>query len=407
MTRSEALEHDIHVLEARIKELEARPRRPTRITPSPKHRPRPGGIPGTLIPEIVGALYVLRSLHMATYLHSSSFLHASQLGLFIRRDSFSEALYSIPPSSGLPFPLHASYSPFLFHSAFLLGLHFCRSDIARVHEEAFLCKTLKASAAPAQPRYIVSDIQAEVLLAHYFLIQGRLIEAMDHINAAVSLNIGNTVYETPGVRSRSPTTPLQEQNLQADRLHARSVLFILHKTWGVALQWPSTIPEFDVRIDNFSFGALNSGNEAIASPARIARMTRAVSLYSRAVSIAGKSSEHCVSCKSINSQTDTPHLTSTGTFHELDGSLFDFLRSIQPLDYATTLSLDLKRNHLLGFIMAQTAVIRLYGNITEMFAFQKCLVAALSVSAELQRITDLHDWQFVDPVVGVGYLCCH
>lgn len=133
-------------------------------------------------------------------------------------------------------------------------------------------------------------MQAEVFLAHYFLIQGRLIEAMDRINAAVSLGIGSTLYETSvsGLTSFSLPPPQRDE---AERANALSVLFVLHKTWGIALQWPPTIPDFAIQIDAFSPGALNSLNETVSLHARLCRLAKAASFYERASSLSSRGSE--------------------------------------------------------------------------------------------------------------------
>ncbi|KAF8919766.1 hypothetical protein CPB85DRAFT_719562 [Mucidula mucida] len=188
LTRSEMLEQDIEALQARIRELESRPKHERSAhqalyssgTPHPSsaiRNPSRRGTPDIILPEV---------LHVF-------FQHASQLGVFLNRSRLTEALYALPHNSILRIPPHPTYSPFLFRAIFLLGLRLSNPEVSQAHEPALLAKTIQASIAPSQPEYILSHMQAEVLLAHYFLIQGRLIEAMDHINAAVSLGIGSSL----------------------------------------------------------------------------------------------------------------------------------------------------------------------------------------------------------------------
>lgn len=102
----------------------------------------------------------------------------------------------------------------------------------------------------------------------------------------------------------------------------------------------------------------------------------------------------------------TLQILSTATFQELDRALFDFLRNMPPVNYSTMASLDHQRQQFLTYTLAQAAVIRLYGNLSDIMSVQKALVAALSVSAELNKIPDLNEWRFVDPLFGVSHVVC-
>lgn len=105
----------------------------------------------------------------------------------------------------------------------------------------------------SHPDRIIHTLQAEVLLAYYFLRTGMLLEAKHYTGAAVSLALGAGLHK---IRSSNITTPstiaiLQDQpyplppprnNLQeAERINGFWAVLSLHKFITVALESPAHV----------------------------------------------------------------------------------------------------------------------------------------------------------------------
>jgi hypothetical protein len=120
---------------------------------------------------------------------------------------------------------------------FLFGIHISGYEPFTVHESTFLSRTVH-NMQSVQPGYVLHHIQAEVLLAHYFLRQGRFLEAMHRINAAISLSIASGLHKRDSLTAASTSSSPVEMG---ERIDAFWTILGLHKVWGVTLQFPSMI----------------------------------------------------------------------------------------------------------------------------------------------------------------------
>jgi len=168
--------------------------------------------------------------------------YATQFGFFINVPRF---LASILPSD--PRLHRVRPSPALLSAVHLFGIHLSGSQALTSHESVFLTRAVHNVLSFHAPHQVIHSIQAEVLLSHYFLRNGRFLEAMHRINSAVSLSIGCGLH-----KQRSPTTnsdvafelaPPRDAIEQGERIDGFWTILILHKCWGVSLQWPSTISD--------------------------------------------------------------------------------------------------------------------------------------------------------------------
>jgi hypothetical protein len=102
-----------------------------------------------------------------------------------------------------------------------------------------------------QPHQILQNIQAEVLIAHYFLSQGRFLEAMHRINTAVSLSIGCGLHRLNGSNTSAYNLPSPRDSVeQGERVNAFWSILTVHKCWSIILQWPSSVSDIlDEKID--------------------------------------------------------------------------------------------------------------------------------------------------------------
>lgn len=127
---------------------------------------------------------------------------------------------------------------------YLFGIHLSGFQPLIAHESVFLSRAIQNTQVMPQPNQILHDIQAQVLLSHYFLRQGRFLEAMHRINTAVSLCIGCGIHKqqaTPGSTSAFYLAPARDSVEQGERIDALWTTLALHKCWGLVLHWPSAI----------------------------------------------------------------------------------------------------------------------------------------------------------------------
>ena len=104
----------------------------------------------------------------------------------------------------------------------------------------------------SHPDKIIHTLQAEILLAYYFLRTGMLLEAKRRTGAAVSLALGAGLHK---IRSSSVTTPstigiVQDQPYslpaaqglrEAERINGFWSVLTLHKFITVALEFPAHV----------------------------------------------------------------------------------------------------------------------------------------------------------------------
>lgn len=110
-------------------------------------------------------------------------------------------------------------------------------------------------------------------------------EGMTRLNAALSLAVAHARNVDHTRPENHPINGVHDSASLPERANAFSVLFVLHKTWSIALQWPAVMPDLAVRFDGFSPGALNSADAQLANEARLARSAKAAFLYSRAAAL--------------------------------------------------------------------------------------------------------------------------
>lgn len=169
--------------------------------------------------------------------------HASQCGFFLSGQRIRQSIFS--PDSR---PISSS----LLNSIFLFGIHLSGVPALQAREPAFLERAIR-SVAPIQPYQVVQNIQAEVLLAQYFLRQGRFLEAMHHINTAASLAIGCELHKLPGPhnhRSAYALPSTRDAIEHGERVNAFWTIMALHKIFSIIMQWPSSVSDIlDEQID--------------------------------------------------------------------------------------------------------------------------------------------------------------
>ncbi len=190
--------------------------------------------------------------------------HATQVGFFLNIPRFMHIVYT-PADARSPFldPLVTTVS--------LWGCRLSQSPALAVHESGLLSRAVQQlsgslflAGTDNHGHTIISVIQAEVLLANYFFSLGRFLEGRYHCSAAVSLciscrlNVLGNEQEARGqgglamdlVRSSdlgfTPSEPGDAIHT-GEKIGAFWSVYILDKTWAVALGAPSSISD-NVRV---------------------------------------------------------------------------------------------------------------------------------------------------------------
>ncbi|KAK0205166.1 hypothetical protein DFS33DRAFT_1274116 [Desarmillaria ectypa] len=227
VTRAQALEEQISVLQSRIQDLEQPGHSDSSITLShPYHRHRPAEF-------------------------------ASATGV------------SQPLLNDIDFPIEyreaiAHPSTALLSAVYLWGVHLSPVSELSGYEPIVLQRAIQAAAqglSTRHPQIVLHCIQAEVLLANYFFRNGRALEGKYHTTTAVSLVLSARLHR---IRSTEPTSadsldvgveatlpPPQDLVEEGERINAFWTVLILNNCWSAADGSPSNISYTapDARVD--------------------------------------------------------------------------------------------------------------------------------------------------------------
>ncbi|KAJ6506785.1 hypothetical protein C8R45DRAFT_511518 [Mycena sanguinolenta] len=217
LSHSQILEEQISILQDRIQELERPDRLRSFVSLSglslSKHLSRQFSPSSHISPtNATGLGPLLSQFHLQQTLDTSmplkptelpffvlqalvhNFLHsASCFGFFLDAKAFHDAVTS-PHCRRLP--------PVLMNVMYLWGVHLSKDDRIIAYEPAFLVHALRSTAGSlsgTHPRTILHSVQASVLLAYYFIRNGRVLESQYHIAASMSIALSAGLH-----RIRSP-----------------------------------------------------------------------------------------------------------------------------------------------------------------------------------------------------------
>ncbi|KAJ7748661.1 Zn(2)-Cys(6) binuclear cluster domain-containing protein [Mycena metata] len=277
-TRTQLLEEQIAILEARIEELE-KPKelRSNLILQNPYtgerrsasapalsrggssvHLPLPhsefsSGISSPVTPSSSEGTIPL--VELETLVHN--FLrHSSQFGFFLNVNNFTEA--AMGRSGQRP-------ASALLDAVNLWAVHLSGSGDFTAYESSYLSRALRTAVEALSSTHfntVLHSIQAEVLLSQYFLRNTRFLEGKYHLSAAVSLVLSSGLHRIRSADSYAVGGPLgpafqilpppRDALDEAERINAFWTVLTLNNCWTTADGSPSnisytTVP--DARID--------------------------------------------------------------------------------------------------------------------------------------------------------------
>ena len=147
-------------------------------------------------------------------------------------------------------------TPGLLHTVYLFGTHILQSESSHTQEAPLLTRAVQYVATDllgSHPDKIIHTLQAEVLLAYYFLHKGLLLEAKYRTGSAVSLALGAGLHKIRSSNITSPSTiriaqdqpyplpPARNGLEEAERINGFWAVLTLHKFITVALESPAHV----------------------------------------------------------------------------------------------------------------------------------------------------------------------
>ncbi|OCH88014.1 hypothetical protein OBBRIDRAFT_758881 [Obba rivulosa] len=414
MTRSQMLEENIALLEARIHELEYPDETPPSVRLS---NPHTTGVEVTAAPpqqrggdtqELVDAF--LR--------------HASQVGFFLNRSRFLDLVSRTQGTRGAVLDALRSV-------VFTWGSALSGSDRLRGQEGTYLQDAIQrvsgsvfASNSLNFDQDVILMIQAEVLLATYFFSIGRPIEGRYHCAAAVIL-VTSCRLNSVGTGAHQDTSAALTVNLAepsdtleaGERINAFWMSYLLDKTWAVASNFDPAIPQDDasgIPVDTpwpLTMDAYEQGNLPTAVPGShtihtfltdgvsdntidgasgLALRAMAAALYERA--------NRLVSRLQAAAQPGDLLLSE---FLALDNLISRFVPRIGHGSNSTS-SPDAPRELLVTRTLACCARIELHLQFADSTAAsrQKCIAAAAAAVAAMNGV-DFEGMGYIDPIMAI------
>ncbi|KAJ7899064.1 hypothetical protein B0H13DRAFT_800211 [Mycena leptocephala] len=348
--------------------------------------------------------------------------HASQFGFFLNGPRIMRSVFSPDPQR----PISSS----LLNSILLFGIHLSGFPAMQAREAVFLERAVR-SVAPVRPHQVTQNIQAEVLLAQYFLREGRFLEAMHRINTAASLAIGCGLHRLSGPHSERETYALpstRDAVEQGERVNAFWTIMALHKIFSIIMRWPSSVSDIlDEQIDlpwPLEMEVYESGIVPInprhqftmkeflddpmtanfeAANSCLAQHAKAAALFERASHMAGIEPV----------RLEPLFFGRTNCSHVLRSCRPGRIRAVHvirawvkssypdaPIFRHHPGSIDTIRQCLVNFTLCQAAIIQLHSASDNPASIHKCLNAASAVVAANQRIPNMQVWEHIDSTMG-------
>ncbi|KAK0493547.1 Zn(2)-Cys(6) binuclear cluster domain-containing protein [Armillaria luteobubalina] len=378
-TKMEVLEENIIRVEARIRELESPQEQGLPVLLSNPYSVDGSSSNAESVPPLVYGWWTLPEppLELKSVLIDRFLDCASEYGFFMNVSRFRSA--ALDPSAYYYRPL-----PALMTTIYLLGIFLSHTPSLTLHEKTFLERALtdvSGALTNHHPQKVLQTIQAEVLLASYFLASGRFLEGKYHITTALSLglSIGLNRIRSDRNTSSGPVTILpapQDAIEEGERVDACWVVFILDKCWAVALAsepcstcpsdlvgiqidtpWPLEVQDYErvhptsnsYTVQKYLKGTPTSGGDEMSAKA----------LHAKASLLWERATDLIRNWKSDMTQEES--IDFYASFAALDG-LLENLRSALPSPNELANSTSSKRNTLfVAHNLTYATIIQLYG----------------------------------------------
>ncbi|KAI0072826.1 hypothetical protein K474DRAFT_1667317 [Panus rudis PR-1116 ss-1] len=444
-SRTEILEEKIATLQARIRTLEGSMSSSSSLplTSFPHSSASYSrGSPLPLSAHDTGSGNSSPNSHMSQHTESSpafsdllveTFLaYADDLGFFLDVTRFLNHvsfLYSTPGGS--------SQDP-LLATVHLWGAVLQSNEQLCAHEAGFLSNAVGqlSNIWSSQTYCPIRIIQAEILLANYYFYSGRLVEGRAHLGSAVSIALTYRLHKIRSTNSyfvknlnlvpaSATLPPPVDQIEEGERLYAFWTVYVMDKSWAVALDCESTLVEdgspatrieapWPLASQMFQTGSVPDDyrgsrtiqrflNEPLAHS--IPGVLSTAALRAQATALLDRAKWLSSTC------TADPSLVviHEGAFTRLDGLIEDFILSLPPLDMLRIHSPAQTRSLVTTHMVARLAIIQLHigfsdsdvASAIKCLSASKAIIAAFKVLCPGQAEPPQNDFLYLEPFVQV------
>ncbi|THV02352.1 hypothetical protein K435DRAFT_852824 [Dendrothele bispora CBS 962.96] len=309
--------------------------------------------------------------------------HAFNYGFFLHGPRFLQHMF--PPDNSSPsLPLS------LISVVYLWGIHLSGHHSLMAHEESFLNRAIMNVLKSQQPHHIVPNIQAEVLLAHYFLRKGKFNSAMHHLNSAISHSVACGLHQLGSQHTGANfALPPPSDSLEfGERLDAFWAIVLFHKSWVVALQWPSRISTI---LDDMIYAPfpLEMSYYESGSFKFLPQKEPTLRQFLDYPENDGVTSDLAVSVQLLSISDEIIQ------FHTFDRRLSDFIKTLPPIESYPE---RFRHSWLVSNSSVQAAIIQLHSAMNEPKSREKCLQAAEKIGLMIHTIP--HELEHVNPILG-------
>jgi hypothetical protein len=162
---------------------------------------------------------------------------AGCFGFFLDPDRFSQSFYAPEPFGHPSRPSRA-----LLSAVYLCSVPLPGNETLTPHEPIFLSRALYyAAQAPyyAHPLNVKHALQAEILIANYFLLRGLIPEGKSHIDAAMLIATAHRVHKVPCISNLGEIEVIE----QRERVNGFWLAYFFDKSWSIAGGLHSTSPD--------------------------------------------------------------------------------------------------------------------------------------------------------------------
>ncbi|KAJ6549495.1 hypothetical protein B0H10DRAFT_1288223 [Mycena sp. CBHHK59/15] len=428
-TRTQILEEQIAILEACIEELE-KPKdlRSSLVLQDPypaEHRSAtmpslsysdislsgrsiPLSMPNTpseRVPLVEMETLVTRFLH-----------HGSQFGFFLNAQNFCDAAMG---RTGQP------PAAVLLDVVYLWAIHLSGSDRYIAYEASYLSRALQTGVdALSSTHYnaVLHTIQAEVLLAQYFLQNTRFLEGKYHLSAAVSLVISSGLHRIRSADSYAVggplgpafhvLTPPGDEIEESERINAFWTVLTLNNCWTTADGSPSNISYMgaDARIDTpwpLDTNALHNQGQSLPHLNMGTVTTFLAGVPDGSTSLPALHAKAGILFEQASRLASQYRLTM-GTEHA--HQFFAFFNSMDNLIEKFKVTLPAMQSHptremLVVHSLVHVATVQLHNRFVVDIPSSRVLElsAAHSIVADLS-IVDVNEFGYIDPIMGILWM---
>ncbi|KAJ4483306.1 hypothetical protein J3R30DRAFT_1760982 [Lentinula aciculospora] len=323
--------------------------------------------------------------------------YAFQLGFFMHGPRLCHIIFR---QSNFPPP-----SPNLLNVIYLWGIHLSGDDRLLAYESLFLNRAVQFDLSAQQPQHVVHNIQADILLAAFFLRFGKHSSAIHRLNSAVSLCISYGLHRQASNQSAFALhlPPPRDSIDRGERLDAFWTTFLLCKALDVqehaSFRILATMDEFidtpfPLEMSFYEGGSVPSNPNGVltlksflkspgADPSNgiLALTAKAAALFERA--------------KYYSAQWQLVQHPEERKF-EMD--LLYFTKAVPPL--SQFVGPYTKYTWITVMTLLQVAIIHLHGSRKYHDSNQKCLDAAQTAANLIASFDDQKTVQHIHPIMA-------